>query len=678
MSVLPPVGKRRRIDGGVQSTVTVNVCGDDAGDGGRALADWKQKMKELNGTVFSDKAFVATSGSIRGDAAPANPAPAANIVPRCGCKVPAGRSEVKKATPNKGRPYYHCANRRCTFFCWADRGGGGGRDMAAGLTWIRLPALEIVSDFGFRAKDLVQGGVGDCWFMSALAVVAERHDLIAKLFTSTPRNRSGFYSINLFLDGAWSAILLDDRLPATATPRRADLTFGSGLAFCRCGSAETGQQLWASLLEKAYAKAHGSYKAISGGEIAEALLDLTGAPTITVDFASRDFDMELLWQRLRAYGRAKYPMGCATAPDPMLKEVGLCGSHAYSILDVREVRAAGETVRLIRVRNPHGVGEWNGDFSDNSEKWSSIAAAGGSSLERTGVNDGTFWIDYTHFMMAFSVVDVALADKTFHSKSFDNAFPASNTGVSRNCAFSYKIEIKEPTTVFALVLQPTKRGARLGRADRKKSYKPGDISCVVVKLAKGNETELVGGGFSCAISGGGRGSFGAYLDDPSAQYTATFFVLGSNPTAAESKGKQPFKVRLVSTKKIGVTVCDGDGSLSKKATLNAIHAATITAGGWREARSLVFQDLPRAEAALMNRNTRRIIKVSPVFSLLIGEGFGTTVCYRVELLCACMRLCVCVCARVCVFLRRKLLLCVVNSRSAMLHALASSFLQVQR
>jgi hypothetical protein len=56
----------------------------------------------------------------------------------------------------------------------------------------------------------------------------------------------------------------------------------------------------ASLIEKAYAKAHGSYKAISGGEIAEALLDLTGAPTQTIDFAARSFDSEALWGRLVA------------------------------------------------------------------------------------------------------------------------------------------------------------------------------------------------------------------------------------------------------------------------------------------------------------------------------------------------------------------------------------------
>ena len=59
---------------------------------------------------------------------------------------------------------------------------------------------------GFRAEDLRQGGVGDCWFMSALAVVAERHDLIARLFAAgTERNAAGLYSLRLFLDGAWSS-----------------------------------------------------------------------------------------------------------------------------------------------------------------------------------------------------------------------------------------------------------------------------------------------------------------------------------------------------------------------------------------------------------------------------------------------------------------------------------------
>ena len=76
-------------------------------------------------------------------------------------------------------------------------------------------------------------------------------------------------------------MVIDDRLPVTENPRRAELAFDTKLAFSRCGSDESGQMLWSSLLEKAYAKAHGSYQAISGGQISEALLDLTGAPTMT-------------------------------------------------------------------------------------------------------------------------------------------------------------------------------------------------------------------------------------------------------------------------------------------------------------------------------------------------------------------------------------------------------------
>ena len=51
-------------------------------------------------------------------------------------------------------------------------------------------------------------------------------------------------------------------------------------------------QLWAPLLEKAYAKIHGSYKAISGGWIAEALFDLTGWPTESISFNGHIFDSE--------------------------------------------------------------------------------------------------------------------------------------------------------------------------------------------------------------------------------------------------------------------------------------------------------------------------------------------------------------------------------------------------
>eukprot|EP01043_Picozoa_sp_COSAG02_P015373 COSAG02_NODE_654_length_18824_cov_222.971001_3_plen_503_part_00 len=417
------------------SQVASWVDGDDVianggGNGDKEWQRWKQIVVTCPGN-WCDGDFPASQLSIDGKETTPQAVAAPGSAPRCRCDADAKRSIVVSETRNKGRPYFHCATRSCGFFAWADGGQSSSR-VRQKLGWQRFPHLLVVSDFGFRATDLRQGGVGDCWFMSALAVVAERHDLIARLFVDTAVNPAGCYCLRLFLDGEWSSIVVDDQLPVTDTPRRAALAFEGKLAFSRCGDGSpgaSGQMLWACLIEKAYAKAHGSYRSTSGGEIKEALLDLTGAPTLSVNFNAGDFDSELLWQSMQNWKCLELPMGCATSGDETgeLREMGLCGSHAYSVLDLREVtlrdhhhrqvgrnfgnRGGLQKERLVRVRNPHGVGEWNGDWSDRSQKWASVIqdADDDGSAVATGVDDGTFWIDWTHFLMGFSVVEVCIA-----------------------------------------------------------------------------------------------------------------------------------------------------------------------------------------------------------------------------------------------------------------------------
>eukprot|EP00808_Paulinella_micropora_P027667 g78868.t1 len=48
-------------------------------------------------------------------------------------------------------------------------------------------------------------------------------------------------------------------------------------------------------------------------------------------------------------------------------------------------------------------------------------------LTRTGVDDGTFWMDLTHFFMGFSSVDVCYAYRGWHATSFPNAFPPKSS-----------------------------------------------------------------------------------------------------------------------------------------------------------------------------------------------------------------------------------------------------------
>ncbi|KAL1527564.1 hypothetical protein AB1Y20_008951 [Prymnesium parvum] len=655
--------KRARLDDEPCSEL---LLGDDTAIPPADAAEWRAEVSRCvqSRALWTDASFPPTQISIRGkdDTERASGPPRA--VPTCRCGAPAACSTVQKETANKGRQYYHCRARMCGFFSWADGGaatfGRGGR--AASLSWARMPlSLHVVSDFGFRAADLRQGGVGDCWFMSALAVVAERHDLIEKLFAAdTARNAAGVYCLRLFLDGAWASVWVDDLFPVTSAPRREALAFDTKLAFCRCGSATGEQQLWASLVEKVYAKAHGSYQSISGGWVAEALLDLTGAPTEMIYLGEQSFDSELMWARLRAYRKLSLPMGCGTNDaegHANLQEVGLVGGHAYSILDVREARTrGGGHVRLLRVRNPHACGEWNGEWSDQSEKWAEVvhdeascstASPQAGGFERTGVDDGTFWIDYTKFLMGFSHVDVCYAFRGWHARSFANFFPADRKTAVRVCASVLLVRPAAPATLMVMALQPTRRGAWC-RADRKKSYRLGDLSVLIVRLAADGEAaeEVVGGGWRGADRG--ERTWVARLERPAATYAILPLCLCNNPTAAEStQARQPFQLRLWSSEPLHTRrissfpphEASSNRSIEWCASLahQALHAALLSSPRASPAAPQAFGRTAELEAQLLlpqnasllmssaaARVTRHCEQLSPTSASLVVRGEDVT------------------------------------------------------
>ena len=39
---------------------------------------------------------------------------------------------------------------------------------------------------------------------------------------------------------------------------------------------------------------------------------------------------------------------------------GILNNHAYGIMDIRDIKS----LKLIRIRNPWGDGEWKGTFAD--------------------------------------------------------------------------------------------------------------------------------------------------------------------------------------------------------------------------------------------------------------------------------------------------------------------------
>lgn len=107
------------------------------------------------------------------------------------------------------------------------------------------------------------------------------------------------------------------------------------------------------LMEKAYAKVYGSYENIDSGDPSNALRDLTGAPyDIKQEGSPEDF-----WDFIKKMDEKGFILTCYTKKTDKIEEeneLGLISSHAYSILDKREVTYSGGKARLVQIRNPWG------------------------------------------------------------------------------------------------------------------------------------------------------------------------------------------------------------------------------------------------------------------------------------------------------------------------------------
>lgn len=302
----------------------------------------------------------------------------------------------------------------------------------AQVEWYRMEEIcpddnpLFIAD-GADSNDVIQGCLGDCWFISALSVLATKDHLLRGEFNehiledgvideeenvmlSTGCYPPIFHCFRIknlfcfrfFKDFKWRYVIIDDRIPCRKVSRNQI----PRPIYARCKSDN---EFWVPLIEKAYAKLHENYDSLISGFIDEGLVDLTGftarKKNIGPEQIKNKEESEKLWKMLQEYSSLEYETDKDKKKDRHGKDIkssmlkvnnsmmgvsidaktvecdvvyngskcGLLARHAYSILDTFEISKPSsfksrKKSRLLRIRNPWGTKEWNGKWSDQSEE----------------------------------------------------------------------------------------------------------------------------------------------------------------------------------------------------------------------------------------------------------------------------------------------------------------------
>lgn len=223
---------------------------------------------------------------------------------------------------------------------------------------------------GVGADDPLQGNVGNCYLIAAMASLAKvKPEVLTRAIQANP-------------DGTFT-VTFHERKKGKAQPSPVKVTVDGRFPHrdgqLEFGGARSANELWPLIIEKAYSAWKGSYHLTEGGMSATTLEALTGAKPgfFPVDDA---LDGDAIFQRLKKLSADGAAVVALSKPwEPSARN--LVNDHAYSVLGVEEKRGK----RFVTLRNPWGQQEPG----------------------RDGKNDGIFTMTLDEFLSSFATVEFA-------------------------------------------------------------------------------------------------------------------------------------------------------------------------------------------------------------------------------------------------------------------------------
>ena len=253
---------------------------------------------------------------------------------------------------------------------------------------------DEISIFGetISENDIKLGMVKDAYFVAAIKALIKYPSIIIQLFKTMmlPKDDSGI-QIFLKIEGVWTIYIIDNYFPVSKETGET--------IFCDSPT----KNLWAVLLEKAWAKANFGYGNIVQGLTSEVFDAFT--PFISKPINALKEDMESLWETIKVVEKNNCIM-TATVKEgtPGIEDVGLIKNYSVIFVSCHEETYKGNNIKLIKMWNPFEEMKWLGDYSAKSELWNKDLK---TLFKYNGdEEDGTFLISFDDLKLFFRNINI--------------------------------------------------------------------------------------------------------------------------------------------------------------------------------------------------------------------------------------------------------------------------------
>ncbi|KAG1688486.1 hypothetical protein DVH05_003578 [Phytophthora capsici] len=282
-------------------------------------------------------------------------------------------------------------------------------------------AASRISGVGISPGDMRVGRLADAYVFGALSILSTSQLALAQTFpelsddlvrpdrvevgTAFPKeqqyNEEGVYAVRFWRNNRSRVVVIDDYIPCSQYGKPVFGSFtGSNDKF----------EIWSLLVEKAYAKLHGGYEAIVGGQEGYALQDLYGGVPARYKLQEKCPNEEVAWQTISTALQSGSLLGCSNEDMAAELPKGLRKTDAYGIMKLVELDYQGEHTRLIQLRNSWGIGthgrpeKWKGSWSNEDPKWHTFSRMQKVECGFQFREDFTYWMDFSAFYCFFTTV----------------------------------------------------------------------------------------------------------------------------------------------------------------------------------------------------------------------------------------------------------------------------------